>query len=261
MHMRKSKGQVISLKWSLALAVSLIAVALGLVGSLKSQDVARPLRVLFIGNSLTYSNDLPYIVEAFAEASGQKRIAFRAVVFGGFSLEDHWNQGEARQAIAQGKWDVVVLQQGPSASTDGRRLLLEYTRRFVPEIQRAGARPALYMVWPSASRRQDFDGVTESYSRAAKDVEGLLFPVGEAWRGAWKRDPKLMFYSPDGLHPTVAGSYLAALVIYEQLCGQTPIGLPSELKLRSGVKVELPFEQAKLLQEVAAEANKRFGRR
>src|SRR5215213_5647366 len=138
MNMRKSEGQVISLKWSLTLTISLIVIALGLVGSLKSQNSDHPLRVLFIGNSLTYSNDLPYIVEAFAEAAGQKRIAFRAVVYGGFSLEDHWNQGEARRAIAQGKWDVVVLQQGPSASTEGRRLLLEYAHRFMPEIQRAG---------------------------------------------------------------------------------------------------------------------------
>ena len=261
MHMSNPKGQAVSLKRSLALAILFIAVALCLAGSLKSRDAAQPLRVLFIGNSLTYSNDLPYMVEAFAEASGQKHIAVRAVVFGGYSLEDHWNQGEARRAISQGKWDVVVLQQGPSASTEGRRLLIEYARRFTPEIQRAGAKAALYMVWPSASRKQDFDGVTESYSRAAKDVEGLLFPVGEAWRVAWKRDPKLMLYSADGLHPTVAGSYLAALVIYEQLCGQSPVGLPAELKLRSGAGVSIPFEQARLLQEAAAEANKRFGRR
>lgn len=229
------------------------------------QDQTAPtnpeLRVLFIGNSLTYSNDLPSIVEALAEASGRKRPAMRAVVFANYSLEDHWNQGEARRAIARGGWDVVVLQQGPSASTEGRQSLLEYARRFAEEIRRVRAEPALYMVWPSVARIKDFDGVSESYRQAARDVGGLLFPAGEAWRSAWRRDPNLKLYSPDGLHPTVAGSYLAALVIYEQLYGQSFKGLPSELKLSTGAKIKLPEDQIKLMQDAAAEANKKFGSR
>ena len=246
--------------WSLVLVITLIAAALCDGGSFKSQGSAQALqRVLFIGNSLTYSNNLPAIVEALAAASGQKRLVYRAVVFGGFSLEDHWNQGDARQAIAQGDWDVVVLQQGPSASTEGRQSLLDYTRRFAQEIRRVGARPALYMVWPNVSRSQDFDGVRESYTQAAAETNGLLFPVGEAWRAAWRRDPKLKLYSADGLHPTLAGSYLAALVIYEQLYGQSPVGLPAKLRLRDGAKIELPLEQARLMQEAAAEAHKKFG--
>ncbi len=248
-------------RWPRALAIALIAVALGSGNNLKSQDSAQGLHVLFIGNSLTYSNDLPSIVEALAESSRQKRLSFKAIVFGGYSLEDHWNQGEARKAIAQGGWDVVVLQQGPSASTEGRQLLLEYARRFSEEIRRVGAKPALYMVWPSLERAGDFDRVVESYQLAAKDAEGLLFPAGEAWRGAWRRDSHLKLYSPDGLHPTVAGSFLAALVIYEQLYGQAFKGRSTELKLRSGAKLEIPVEQFRLMQEAAAEANKKIGRR
>ncbi len=248
-------------RWARLLALALIAVSLGSGDKLKSQDASPALRVLFIGNSLTYSNDLPSIVEALAESSGQKRLAFKAVVFGGYGLEDHWTQGDARKVIAQGGWDVVVLQQGPSASTEGRQSLLEYARRFSMEIRRVGAKPALYMVWPSVERAGDFDRVVESYQLAAKDVEGLLFPAGEAWRGAWRRDAHLKLYSPDGLHPTVAGSFLAALVIYEQLYGQSFKGTLTELKLRSGAKLEIPAEQFRLLQEAAAEANKKFGRR
>ena len=248
--------------WARPLAVALTTLALCVASGLKSQDSAPgALRVLFVGNSLTHYNDLPAMVEALAEAAGQKRPAFKAVVFGGFSLEDHWNQGDARRAIARGSWDVVVLQQGPSASTEGRRSLLEYTRRFSEAIRRAGARPALYMVWPSVGRTQDFDGVAESYRQAAEESSGLLFPAGEAWRCAWRRAPGLELYSSDGLHPTVAGSYVAALIIYEGLYGQSPIGLPSTLELRSGARIELPPAQARLMQEAAAEANKRFGRR
>lgn len=241
--------------------LALLLVASGVGKGLNGQERARALNVLFVGNSLTYTNDLPAMIEALAEASGVARPRCKAIVMGGYSLEDHWNQGAAREAIAQGGWDVVVLQQGPSASTEGRRLLLEYARRFAGEIRRAGARPALYMVWPATNRKGDFDGVVESYKQAAKETKGILFPAGEAWREAWRRNSQLALYSPDGLHPTPAGTYLAALTLYEQLYAQTPIGLPASFKLRSGIKIEIPHEQAKLLQEAAAEANRKFGQR
>lgn len=243
------------------LVLLLIAVALCPASSIQGKASAKKLRVLFIGNSLTYYNHLPSIVKALAEASGQKGFEFRMVAYPNFSLEDHWNQGEASRSIKQGGWDVVVLQQGPSASTEGRQFLLEYARRFADEIHRAGAKPALYMVWPLSGRNPNFDGVAESYRQAAKAAKGLLFPVGEAWRAALQRDPKLDLYTPDGLHPTAAGSYLAALVIYEQLYGRSPVGLPARLDVHSGDDIKFSAEQTKLMQEAAAEANRKSAQR
>jgi hypothetical protein len=221
------------------------------------------LRVLFIGNSLTYANDLPAIVQALAEAMGKGRLVYETVAFPNYSLEDHWNGGDARRAIAAGKWNIVVLQQGPSALPESRVLLTEYARRFAEVIRGIGAKPALYMVWPSQSRLKDFDGVRESYARAAEEVNGMLFPVGEAWRAAWRRKPDLALYSPDGLHPSLLGSYLGAVVIYQQLYGQPSITLPSSLRLRSKniSKIDLSSREAELLQSAAAEANASAHRR
>ena len=221
---------------------------------------AKPLRVLFIGNSLTYSNDLPAIVAALAKASAQRRLDYKTLAFPDFSLEDHWTKKDALNAIVKGKWDYVVLQQGPSASSEGRALLLEYSRRFAQEIRKIGARPALYMVWPSRSRLRDFEGVSNSYRHAAEDVDGLCFPVGEAWLSAWRTDPAIQLYSGDGFHPSTTGSYLAGLVIYEQLYQRSPVGLSSTLRLGSET-IELSKDEAVVLQRAAEEANKRFGRR
>jgi hypothetical protein len=228
----------------------------------KGQKSGDELRVLFIGNSLTYTHDLPAIVAALAEATKQKRFIHQSIAFPNFSLEDHWHQGEARKTIARGRWDFVILQQGPSALPESRVLLLEYARRFATEIRSSGAQPALYMVWPSAARSGDFNRVSESYRLAAEEVKGALLPAGEAWRAAWRRDANLQLYSPDGLHPSQAGSYLAAVVIYEQLYGQSPVGLPSRLQVRSKTipKIEIPQAQAELLQQAAAEANAKFKR-
>jgi hypothetical protein len=73
----------------------------------------------------------------------------------------------------------------------------------------------------------------------------------------------LKLYSADGLHPSPAGSYVIALVMYEQLFGQSPIGLPATLQIQSKSfgKLELPQETAALLQQAAAEANAKFRRK
>jgi hypothetical protein len=184
------------------------------------------LRILFIGNSLTAANNLPAVLEALARPQ-DCIVETQTIAFPGHSLEDHWNRPEARRAIAAGKWDVVVLQQGPSALPESRRLLREYTKRFDGEIRKAGARTALYAVWPSSARPQDFPRVHDSYAQAAQDVGGVLLPVGSAWQAAWRRDKTLALYGNDGFHPGALGTYLAALVIYQETTGRSVVGIPS----------------------------------
>ena len=145
------------------------------------------------------------MVEALARAAGTVAVETTAVTASNFSLEDHWNQGNARAAIARGGWSAVILQQGPSALPESRVLLRDYSKRFAAEAQKAGARPALYMVWPSQARARDFDDVSRSYTLAARDVAGLLLPAGDAWREAWRRDPSLALYGSDGFHPSGLG--------------------------------------------------------
>jgi hypothetical protein len=218
-----------------------------------AEPVARPQGggILFIGNSLTTTNDLPAMVERLARESGGPPLVTRTVAEGGFSLEDHWNRGMAQRVIAEGGWSIVVLQQGPSALPESQANLREYTQRFDTAIRSAGARPALYMVWPESEREAVFDDVVASYTRAAQAVNGLLFPVGEAWRIAWRRDSRLPLYGPDGFHPSPIGTYLAALVIYQQISERSAVGSPSPLSSVDPATV-------RVLQESAAEANDRF---
>jgi hypothetical protein len=212
------------------------------------------LGVLFIGNSLTASNDLPDLVQRLLEDAQVGGVHVEAVAFPNFGLEDHWFEGSAREAIALGGWDVVVLQQGPSA-TEGRPSLLDYAARFGEEIEAVGATPALYMVWPSATRDFDFDRVSNSYQTAAEVARGLLFPAGEAWRAAWRLDPGVRLYSGDGFHPSVAATYLNALVMVEQLAAVNTGSLP----LDAG-GTDLSSDLVELLQQAAAEANAEFAR-
>ena len=218
------------------------------------------LRVLFMGSSLTYANDMPLLVQAFARATGRP-LDVSVVARGGASLEDQWKGGEALRRIKEGGWSFVVLQQGPSSLPESRANMREYALKLAEPIRKAGARPALYMVWPGRNRLAWFDEVRTSYELTAQDVGGMLIPAGEAWRAAWRRDPDYPLYRRDGEHPSPAGSFLVALSVYGMLCGRSPVGLPARVRLRSGAFAQVPPDEATLLQESAAEANEQFGRR
>src|ERR1043166_6791316 len=71
----------------------------------------KEVRVLFIGNSYTYVNDLPKMIAALARAGKQPPLVYERETPGGCTLEKHWKDGKAARKIAAGKWDYVVLQE------------------------------------------------------------------------------------------------------------------------------------------------------
>ena len=194
--------------------LAIVAAVFALAGA-SGATADRPpgLRVLFLGNSLTASNDLPAEVSRLATAAG-RRIEYRAVVYAGFALEDHWNFGDGRSALASGNFDVVVMQQGPSALPESQVDLELWAKRWADEAQAHGARPALWTVWPESWRQSALTDVIRSYSTAAQAAGADIYPAGAGWLYAWQCRPTLTFYGRDGFHPSPLGTHMAALVVY-----------------------------------------------
>lgn len=240
------------------LTISLLSIAIQVNGQSTNEALRKNLKVLFIGNSLTYANGLPEVIKAFAKAEKKGKFDFKMVAEPNFALEDHWNRGVARKLIEKEKWDYVILQQGPSASADGRQMLLEYSARFAEIIKRYGGIPALYMVWPSVERTKDFAGVRRSYQEASNAVGGIFLPVGEAWLEAWKLDETINLHAVDGFHPTPLGTYLAALVIFQKLFARAPIAMPGNVQLGTGEKISVSKKQLDILHKAAFETNRKY---
>jgi hypothetical protein len=201
---------------TVARAVLGLALAALMTGQVRAEPVA-PLRVLFVGNSLTYTNDLPGMVAALG--NGAVETGMIAVPNAG--LEDHWRDAAVQRELASGRWDVVVMQQGPSSLRESRAELMRWSVRLADAVRGTGGRPALLMVWPPEDRRQYLGTVIESYQAAARACSCELLPAGVAWREAWKRDRSVRLYGRDGFHPGVGGSYLAALVVWGLLTGSS----------------------------------------
>jgi hypothetical protein len=208
--------------------------------------------VLFVGNSLTQANNLPLMVTALAAGVGVT-VQTTDVSQGGFSLEDHWNDQRAPRAIDQGGWHFVVMQQGPSALPESQANLRFWAGKFTERIRAVGGRPAMYMVWPEAARIDQFENVRQSYLLTAQDIKGVFLPAGDAWRAAWKKDPNLKLYGPDEFHPSVLGTYTAALVITSKITSRAATTMPSDFTLANGTHVVIVPAEAAIAQAAAVE--------
>jgi len=232
----------------------LVAAMLGCLGSSPTGTtklVGEGTRILFIGNSLTYVNDVPGILQALADSASDEKLAVASRTLPNYALIDHWIEGVAPREIAKGGWGWVVMQQGWTPAGIYRDTLRLAARNFGAEISKVGAKAAMYQTWPPVDRPNQFAGSIESYELAAADIGGEVFPVARAWLATWERDRDIQLYS-DGLHASVAGSYLAAIVMYACIFDRTPVGLPSTVRTRGGVVIRIDPGVARTLQEAAA---------
>ncbi len=194
-------------------------------------------RVLFLGNSLTFYNNLPLMVAALAAASGISMHG-EDIARPGYGLIDHYDDPATRRRVTEGDFDTVILQQGPSSLPESRDSLLAWSALWTPVIRASGARPAFLAVWPEKARMHVFPDVSRHYREAADAAEGLFFPVGDTWLEVWSRDAAAPLYGPDDFHPAPAGSYAAAVVILAVLSRRDPTALSSDY-LPAGVTATL----------------------
>lgn len=182
-------------------------------------NVQKPgLHVLFVGNSLSYTNHLPGIVGELAKQAGRD-FRYEEQCFPDYSLEDHLLGSALKTLLETGHYDFIVAQQGPSALPESQVVLHRDAARLAALCQKNGAQLALYTVWPAQSRLFDLDNVVASYTTAAQKTGALLCPAGLAWKMAWQTDATLPLYGPDRFHPSMMGSVLAGLTIYGALTG------------------------------------------
>lgn len=241
------------------------------------------IRVLFIGNSYTYFNNLPAQLSGLATSdSGGRPIVTGMLAPGGMTLRGHLDGGRVDSAVRARRWDIVVVQEQSALANPVRRG--SSTEPGTPErfhaaartldslVRRSGARTVLYQTWARADQPQHTATIAAAYESLAAELGIAMAPVGRAFAMARAERPDLQLHLEDGSHPTAAGSYLAACVLYGTLTGRPVEGLSGRLTGRaithdgeespteSAVRVSLDERDARFLQDVAARAL-RGGRR
>jgi hypothetical protein len=201
------------------------------------QPTTQPaLRVLFIGNSYTYFNNLGDIVAGIAAAGSGPKIIPTLAVRGGQSLQWHLDNGTAMAALKDGTWDYVVLQEHSllgTAMLDGKPVIADpaafhaAVREWTRRVRSVGAKPILFMTWARRSALPEQAKLSEAYRSIGRELNIDVAPVGDAWTAARTRWLSLDLHIFDESHPTPAGSYLAACVIFSTITGRDPKGAPA----------------------------------
>ncbi len=197
------------------------------------------MRVLFIGNSLTYYNSMPALVDQLAaDDAGAPPVFAVWYTAPGWTLRRAAANEDLTDLLADVRWDAVVLQERSdlaSSSVDRRRQETDpHVRDLQSRSAAGGARTVLFMTWPY---------------RGESDLAAVLglpiAPVAPAWNEAQTRRPGIDLLASDRRHPNLAASYLAACVFYAILTGRDPAA--------SSFTAGLQQSEARFLQHLAFE--------
>ncbi len=171
-------------------------------------------RVLFIGNSLTFWNEMPWMTRRVAGSLGSKLVTQFSGASGA-TLRQHWERGRALRAIKERHWDFVVLQAQSSEMSTRPEETMEYARLFDREIDRVGAKTVIFETWRIVNA-----DLTARY--VALELDAALAPIGSAWEEL--RSKGIDLFDPGGVHPNLKGSYLSACIFYATFWGKSPEG-------------------------------------
>ncbi|SDJ66785.1 PKD domain-containing protein [Chryseobacterium jejuense] len=201
-------------------------------------------KVFFIGNSYTYFNDLPILVQDIAQSTGDI-LEHQSQTPGGSTLQQHINSTTIA-TLMQGNWDYVVLQeqsQLPSLTDQQvQTQVYPYAAQlsdFVKNTNGCG-NVIFYMTWgrkngdasrcsvqPSVCTYEGMDDlISKHYIEMAMDNEAILSPVGKVWRAIRELDPALELYNLDESHPSYIGSMVAAYTFYTVIFKKDPTLAP-----------------------------------
>lgn len=185
--------------------------------------------VLFVGNSLTYSHNLPGLTTQIASSKGDSMTHFSNTP-GGADLSGLYLNPTRLAILTQEPWDVVVFQGQSTeagASNNLEDLFLLSVCSLVDRASRHGSKAVLYQTYANNNPigyLQLQEKISRSYHYAGNLTHTAVAPVGDAWLQAYHDDPNPGLHTGDDVHPTIKGAYLSACVFYATLFCNSPIG-------------------------------------
>lgn len=223
----------------------IFALILAVFATTSLQAQSRKIRALFIGNSYTYANELPAIINNLALADGDT-LEFSKNTPGGATLEQHSTNATTLALIAEGNWDFVILQEQSQIPSFPDAYV---TSNFFPYVaildslikeSNPCATTLMYMTWgrkngdasncPSWPPICTYEGMDSllrlRYQAAADEVEAGISPVGPVWHYIRDEHPGIELYTSDESHPSAAGSFAAACAFYSVIFEKDPATNP-----------------------------------
>lgn len=181
---------------------------------------SKHLRILFIGNSHTYMNDLPAKVKKMAREDGYS-CDVTMFAHGGWYLFEHVKEPQTKFNVMFGDYDYIVLQEHshPFDRIDDYRSAVKTISSWADE---AGSRVVIYGTWARKDDRASQDYMNKINRDIADKNGAILAPVGESWWDHIDARPDIELYDEDGAHASHAGTEFAARIIWASIRNTSP---------------------------------------
>lgn len=228
--------------------------------------------ILFVGNSHTHYNDMPYMLRGMIEAD-DKVANVKFIAQNGYKLAQYANPenefgAQVYAALQNEKWDYVILQENRERLIENPSSGRKSIDILYPMIKAAGAKMMIYATQGNEvgayfkinnnsvffTANQMLTTMTKVNYDYANSFDGLIANSGTNFERMMRFYPDIKMYKSDELHPSVAGSFLAACTIYANMFDKTPIGnayLPGSEFESSLLINSLSLERATLIQKIA----------
>ena len=192
--------------------------------------------VLFVGNSLTYTNNLPAVFKKFAaESSSHVDVEVRSITPGGAFFCDHWKLGRAVALLREQHRNFLILQGQSTEPLLAPQNFDYYARLFKAEADQVQTRTILFSTWARPATDPFYKDaksggspaemqarLNSAYACLAQNIGATLAPIGMAWQRAQEVAPEIQLL--DGTqHPSPAGTYLAAAVLFRTIFNASPV--------------------------------------
>ena len=180
-------------------------------------------RILFVGNSLTYYNDVPAMVgEIYSSIDQNFVIETDMLVQGGYSIEQHLNNSTLKQVLAESTYSVVILQDfggWPLCSTNVEACSSSVNplSNAVELVKSFDAKPIWYSTYhnhPAAQRE-----LSDEARRIAVQLDVEVADVGAALQTFISTNDSTEVFLANN-HPNTLGSWIAAATIVRSLIGK-----------------------------------------
>lgn len=183
-----------------------------------------PLRILFIGNSLTYMGNLPAVLDALAASQGRV-VHSDMIAEGGVTLTWHLSDGSMQRAFSTTHYDYVVFQErggdlicafGPDSCRDAEASLGVLARM----ADGYGAKAVMLGTYQSLAGASD--ALLRAESDTARRLSIAYVPVSGYFLAGLSSSPDAQWLHQDGAHPGHDLTLLQAVLLYEHLFSELP---------------------------------------
>jgi len=207
--------------------------------------------LLFMGNSHTSFNQLTDMVANMVRAGRPGRTVAAVEAPGWMFLEERLHDAPSINLLRSQRWSYVILQAQKYSTSGQFTYSTEEAKELVRISRQQSAVPVMFPEWPRLNVPET-QRIYDLHVSIAQAEPACVAPIGQAWDLALTRDPSLILHAADGNHSEPAGAFLAALVLYATITGQSPLNLPAlpQYPVSAGLQATLRGIAAETVQTV-----------